>query len=67
MKKHPIDRPLALGLLAGLAFTTYIIVSSISMGVLPLAIILAAGAVMFGGGIGLYLAWLFGTKVIKKR
>ena len=50
-----------------MAFTTYIIVSSISMGMPPLAIILAAAAVMFGGGIGLYLAGLFGTKVIKKR
>jgi hypothetical protein len=62
-----LTHPIILGLLAGLGFTIFLVISGITWGFDPGELLIAAGAGASGTGVGVYLSWKLTTRIRRGR
>ena len=67
MSKPRLDLPLVLGILAGIALTSYVSIATVVRGTNPLAVPIIIAVGVIGTAIGLYVGSRFSKRVIGKN
>jgi len=62
-----LTHPVALGLMAGLGFTIFLVISGVTWGFSPWELLIAIGASSAGSGVGVYLSWKLTKRIREGR